>query len=77
MHFSHGAYQPQPHIVEEILTFPDEGLTIKQIQQFLKILNDIRDFIPNEAKHTSQLSKLLKKNPLAWGPQQQQLSRNL
>jgi len=32
MHFSHGAYQPHPHIAKELLTFPNDGLTTKQIQ---------------------------------------------
>lgn len=41
MHFSNGAYQLRPHISEEFLTFPNEGLTIKKIQQFLGILNYI------------------------------------
>jgi hypothetical protein len=67
MHFSQGKYQPQPHIVQELLNFPDENLTIKQIQQFLGIINYIRDFILKLAKYTSQLSLLLKKNPPPWG----------
>jgi len=70
MHFSQGMYQPQPHIAEELINFPDENLTVKQIQQFLGILNYIRDFIPYAAKYTSLLSKLLKKNPPPWGPEQ-------
>ncbi|WVZ01682.1 hypothetical protein V8G54_022488, partial [Vigna mungo] len=60
MHFSKGFYQPQKHIAEELLKFPDHSLTTKQIQQFLGILNYIRDFIPKAAKYTSPLSKLLK-----------------
>ena len=70
MHFSQGMYQPQPHIAKELMNFPDENLTVKQIQQFLGILNYIRDFIPHAAKYTSLLSKLLKKNPPPWGPEQ-------
>lgn len=63
MHFSQGKYQPQPHIAQELLNYPDENLTIKQIQQFLGIINYIRDFIPKLTKYTSPLSQLLKKNP--------------
>ncbi|RDX66833.1 hypothetical protein CR513_54358, partial [Mucuna pruriens] len=70
MHFFQGSYQPQPHIAEELLKFPDKSLTVKQIQQFLGIVNYIRDFIPNVAIYTSPLSKLLKKDPLSWGPDQ-------
>ncbi|RDX88997.1 hypothetical protein CR513_29336, partial [Mucuna pruriens] len=70
MHFSQGSYQPQPHIAEELLKFPDQSLTIKQIQQFLGIVNYIRDFIPHVARYTSPLSKLLKKDPPPWGPEQ-------
>ena len=37
MRFSQGSYQPQPHIAEELIHFPDEFMTVKQIQQFLGI----------------------------------------
>ena len=50
MHFSQGKYQPQPHIAQELLNFPDENLTVKQIQQFLGIINYIRDFLPRLTK---------------------------
>ncbi|RDX84614.1 hypothetical protein CR513_34316, partial [Mucuna pruriens] len=70
MHFSQGCYQSQPHIAEELLKFPDHSLTIKQIQQFLGIVNYIRDFIPHVAKYTNVLSKLLKKNLPSWGTEQ-------
>ena len=32
MHFYRGTYQPQPHIAQELLNFPNEFLTVKQIQ---------------------------------------------
>ncbi|WJX33005.1 hypothetical protein P8452_21263 [Trifolium repens] len=70
MHFSQGRYQPQLHIAQELLNFPDENLTVKQIQQFLGIINYIRDFIPKLAKYTSPLSQLLRKNPPPWGTKQ-------
>jgi len=70
MHFSQGTYQPQPHIAQELLKFPDCSLTIKEIQQFLGILNYIRDFIPKVARYTSPLSRLLKKDPPPWGIEQ-------
>ena len=67
--FSHGG-QPQPHIAQELLNFPNEFLTVKQIQQFLGIVNYIRDFIPGAAQYTSSLSKLLKKNSSPWSKEQ-------
>ena len=48
MHFFQGTYQPQPHIAQELLNFPDENLIVKQIQPFLGIVNYIRDFIPDQ-----------------------------
>nr|KYP46018.1 polyprotein [Cajanus cajan] len=59
MKFSQGTYQPQPHIAEELLNFPEENLSVKQIQQFLGIINYIRDFIPKIARYT--VIKLYKK----------------
>jgi len=70
MKFSRGKYSPQPHLVEELPKFPEKNFTVKQIQQFLGILNYIRDFIPNISHHTSKLSKLLKKNAPPWGDEQ-------
>ena len=55
MKFSKGKYSPQPHLVEELPKFPEKNFTTKQIQQFLGILNYIRDFIPNISHHTSKL----------------------
>ena len=50
------------HIVQELLNFPDKDLTGKQIQQFLGMVDYIKDFIPKSAQYTNSLSKLLKKN---------------
>ncbi|KAH9801792.1 hypothetical protein KPL71_001158 [Citrus sinensis] len=63
-------YHPGPYIVVELLKFPDIDLTKKQIQQFLGIVNYVRDFIPKVAVHTSQLSCMLKKSSPPWGPAQ-------
>ncbi|KAK4390274.1 polyprotein [Sesamum angolense] len=65
-----GRYQPGPHITQELLKFPEENLTTKEIQQFLGIVNYIKDFIPECSQYTSQLSKLLKKEPPPWGQAQ-------
>ena len=39
-----GHYQPGKHIAQELLHFPDQQLSKRQIQQFLGIINYIRDF---------------------------------
>ena len=59
-------YQLGKHIARELLHFPDQQLTRKQIQQFLGIINHIRDFIPHVDHHTNQLSAILKKKPPKW-----------
>ncbi|KAH9697996.1 hypothetical protein KPL71_023832 [Citrus sinensis] len=65
-----GHFQPGPHIATELLKFSDTNLTKKQIQQFLGIVNYVRDFIPKVAIHTSQLSRMLKKQCPPWDPAQ-------
>ena len=64
MVITNGHYQPVPHIATELLKFPDINLTKKQIQQFLEIVNYVRDFIPKVEIHTSQLSRMLKNSAL-------------
>ena len=61
-----GHYQPGKHIAQELLHFPDQQLSKKQVQQFLGIINYIRDFIPHVDHYTRHLSALLKKKPPAW-----------
>ncbi|KAL0445482.1 UNVERIFIED_CONTAM: polyprotein [Sesamum latifolium] len=70
MKFIDGKYQPSPHITQELLKFPEENLIVKEIQQFLGIVNYIKDFIPQCSLYTSQLTKLLKKEPPPWGQAQ-------
>lgn len=38
MRLNNGKYEPDPHLAEELLKFPDENLTQKQIQMFLEII---------------------------------------
>ena len=59
-------YLPGPHIAQKLLHFPESNFTEKQVQQFLGIINYIRDFLPHVNHHTSKLSALLKKNPPSW-----------
>ncbi|KAH9658046.1 hypothetical protein KPL70_023335 [Citrus sinensis] len=70
-------YQPGPHIAIELLKFPDTHLNRKQIQQFLGIVNYVRDFIPKVAIHTSQLSCMLKKQCPSWGLAQTEAVKQL
>ncbi|KAK0598403.1 hypothetical protein LWI29_034324 [Acer saccharum] len=67
MNISQGQYRPGPHLAIQLLDFPDSNLNPKQVQQFLGIVNYIRDFIPYVSQYTSVLSALLKKNPPSWG----------
>lgn len=46
MVIENGQYHPGSHISHELLHFLDENLTMKQIQQFLEIVNYLKDFIP-------------------------------
>ncbi|KAH9801590.1 hypothetical protein KPL71_001094 [Citrus sinensis] len=66
MTIKYGHYQPGKHIAQELIHFPYQNLSKRQIQQFLGIINYIRDFIPHVDHHTCQLSALLKKNPPSW-----------
>ncbi|KAH9769471.1 hypothetical protein KPL71_012012 [Citrus sinensis] len=50
-----GHYQPGKHIAQELLYFPDQQLSKRQIQQFLGIINYIRDFIPHIAQNPPPL----------------------
>nr|AHC13200.1 polyprotein [Citrus endogenous pararetrovirus] len=61
-----GHYQPGKHVAQELLHFPDQQLSKKQVQQFLGIINYIRDFIPHVDHYTRHLSALLKKKPPEW-----------
>ncbi|KAH9697801.1 hypothetical protein KPL71_023762 [Citrus sinensis] len=53
MQIKNGFYQPGPHIAQELLHFPDKDFTKKQVQQFLGIINYIRDFLPHVDQQTN------------------------
>ncbi|XP_048236346.1 uncharacterized protein LOC125371404 [Ricinus communis] len=53
-----GQYEAGPHLAQELWHFPDENLSKKQVQQFLGIINYIRDFIPKAAAHTKKTPAL-------------------
>ncbi|XP_024039316.1 uncharacterized protein LOC127898869 [Citrus sinensis] len=61
-----GHYQLGKHVAQELLHFPDQQLSKKQVQQFLGIINYICDFIPHVDHYTRHLSALLKKKPPEW-----------
>ncbi|KAG8477864.1 hypothetical protein CXB51_027506 [Gossypium anomalum] len=46
MDIKEGKYSPQPHIAQELLKFPTRDLFFKQVEQFIGIVNYLRDFIP-------------------------------
>ncbi|XP_019246498.1 PREDICTED: uncharacterized protein LOC109226154 [Nicotiana attenuata] len=77
MHFVQGAYSPGPHICQELLKFPDTSLTTKQIQQFLRVVNYVRDLIPNVSIYISPLTEMLKKNAPSWGKKQDEATREI
>ena len=66
MHIANGQYRPGPHLAVRLLDFPDSDLSVHQVQQFLGIVNYVRDFIPHVSHYTSVLSTLLKKRPPPW-----------
>ncbi|KAA3470097.1 polyprotein [Gossypium australe] len=59
-----GQYSLGPHIAQELLKFPDENLSKKLVQQFLEIVNYLRDYIPKVSK------KMLKKESPIWSSSQ-------
>nr|GEX76983.1 polyprotein [Tanacetum cinerariifolium] len=70
MEISDGKYQPQPHVAQELLKFPDELSSQKMIQQFLGLVNYMADFLPKLSHHTAWLFPMLKKNPPQWTSRQ-------
>eukprot|EP00257_Ricinus_communis_P017002 XP_015575331.1 uncharacterized protein LOC107261331 [Ricinus communis] len=70
MHFKDDQYTYGSHLTKELDSFPNENLSVKQIQQFLGILNYVREAIPHLSSYTCHLSKMLKKNPTSWGTEQ-------
>nr|GEW68793.1 hypothetical protein [Tanacetum cinerariifolium] len=70
MEICYGKYQPQPHVAQELLKFPDELSSQKMIQQFLGLVNYMADFLPKLSHHTVWLFPMLKKNPPQWTSRQ-------
>ncbi|KAG8489635.1 hypothetical protein CXB51_017679 [Gossypium anomalum] len=70
MDIREGKYSPQPHIAQELLKFPQKDLSFKQVQQFIGIVNYLRDFIPKVSEYINPLRKMLKKDPHPWSSSQ-------
>ena len=77
MKLSQGKYEVQPHIAQELLKFPDENLTKIQIQQFLGIVNYLRDFVLKLLAITKPLSDMLKNKSHSWTSLQTEAIRQL
>ncbi|KAG8481584.1 hypothetical protein CXB51_026542 [Gossypium anomalum] len=70
MDIKDGRYSPGPHIAQKLLKFPSKNLSFKQTQQFVGIVNYLRNFIPKVSKYLNLLTKILKKNPPLWSSSQ-------
>ncbi|PKI37954.1 hypothetical protein CRG98_041667 [Punica granatum] len=77
MQLANGQYQLEPHEAQELLKYPEELLTKKQVQQFLDTVNYLRNFLLKIAKLTRPLEKMLKKDAPAWGPTQPKVIKEL
>jgi len=63
---SNGKYTLQPHIATFLGEFLDKLTSTKQIQQFLRIVNYMSNFIPRVSRYRNCLAQLLKKTPPKW-----------
>ncbi|GJX60433.1 putative reverse transcriptase domain, viral movement protein [Tanacetum coccineum] len=59
-----------PTKTQELLKFQDELSSQKMIQQFLRFVNYMADFLPKLSHHTALLFPMLKKNPPQWTSRQ-------
>ena len=77
MKIANGTCTPEQHVGQSVKDFPEENLSKTQVQQFLGIVNYVREFIPKAAKHINPLTKMLKKTPPLWGSSQTQAIQKL
>ncbi|KAL4556459.1 hypothetical protein LXL04_039112 [Taraxacum kok-saghyz] len=61
----------------ELVHFPDELRSQKEIQQFLGVVNYMSDFLPKLSTHTVWLFPMLKKNPPTWSKRQTEVVREI
>ena len=67
MKISQGTCTPEMHIGQSISDFPEENLSKHQVQQFLGVINYVREFLLEAAKLINPLNQMLKKKPPDWG----------
>ena len=72
-----GQYEAQLHIAQELLKFPDTDITKVKIQQFIGIVNYLRDFVPHLSTFISLLNKMLRKDPPQWTQDQTEAVKKL
>ncbi|XP_027158389.1 uncharacterized protein LOC113760009 [Coffea eugenioides] len=72
MKIAQGKCTPEQHVGQSIKDFPEDNLSKTQVQQFLGVVNYVREFLPKASKHISPLTKMLKKKPPPWGVSQTQ-----
>lgn len=77
MHLKDEAFQLINHVAMELLKFPNENLSRKQVQQFLGIVNYLKDFVPKISKLLHPLQKIFKKEALPWGKAQTKAIKTL
>ena len=63
MHLEDGQYKPHEHLAGPLLRFPNKDFLKLQVQQFLGIVNYLRDFVPKIQSLLSLLQLMFKKNP--------------
>ena len=56
VNISDGKYTLQPHIAFSLVEFLDKLTNTKQIQQFLRIVNYMSDFIPKVSRYRNYLA---------------------
>ncbi|CDP19118.1 unnamed protein product [Coffea canephora] len=63
---------PEQHVGHSVKDFPEENLSKTQVQQFVGVVNYVREFIPKASPERGPLTKMLRKKPPLWGPSQTQ-----
>lgn len=70
MIFNDGQYTPSLYIALKLDKFLDSQLSIKQVQQFLGIVNYLGNFISYVTRLTKPLQQMLKKDSPPWSKKQ-------
>ena len=62
MYLKDEQYKPHEYLAEPLLQFLDKDFSKLQVQQFLGIVNNLRDFVPKMQSLLCSLQLMLKKN---------------